>query len=392
MTNTLRNPFVIIGDIPEPYFCDRETETQRIIRTITNEGNIVLMSPRRMGKSRLVKHVFKQPQITEFYQTFYIDLLHTSSIREFAYTFGKTVFEQLKTRNEKLLQSLTLALKSVAGTFGFDPLTGLPTFTLEMGRIQSPEYTIHEILGWLENCDTPCVVCFDEFQRISKYPDNKQGQVEAMLRGVIQHLRNVNFIFAGSEQHLLSEMFFSSAKPFYNSADQLNLNPLNIDVYSDFVNSWMERYDKSIDIGALKFYYEKFEGTTFCLQKLMHEAFIDCETGSTCDKVLLDKTYANMLEESHENISKLLGSLTEQQKNVLYAIAREGKAERILSAAFIKKHALISSSSVQSAIKKLTEMELISVTGSTYHVSDIMIRLFITEDLDYSLPYSHANE
>lgn len=382
MTDALKNPFVIIGDIPEPYFCDRETETQRIIRTITNEGNIVLMSPRRMGKSRLVKHVFKQPEIAKHYQTFYIDLLHTSSIREFAYTFGKTVFDQLKSRSEKMLQSLTQALKSIAGTFGFDPMTGLPTFTLEMGRIQSPEYTIQEIMEWLEKCNTPCIVCFDEFQRINKYPDNKQGQVEAMLRSIIQHLRNVNFIFAGSEQHLLSEMFFSSAKPFYNSADQLNLNPLDIDVYSDFVKLWMDRYKKSIDIDALKFYYTKFEGTTYCLQKLMHEAFIDCGTGITCDRTLLDRTFANMLEEARENISKLLGTLTEQQKNALYAIAREGKAERVLSAAFIKRHALVSSSSMQSAIRKLTELELISVNGNTYSVSDIMIRLYITENLN----------
>jgi AAA+ ATPase superfamily predicted ATPase len=382
MQETLKNPFVIIGDIPEPYFCDREVETQQIIRTLTNEGNIVLMSPRRMGKSRLVKHVFKQPQISEHYQTFYIDLLHTSSMREFAYTFGKTVFDQLKSRSEKMLKSLTLALKSIAGTFGFDPLTGLPTFTLEMGRIQAPEYTLQEIMGWMESCDTPCIVCFDEFQRINKYPDNKQGQVEAMLRGVIQHLRNVNFIFAGSEQHLLSEMFFSSAKPFYNSADQLNLKPLEIDVYSDFVRSWMERYDKSIDNDALKFYYEKFEGTTYCLQKMMHEAFIDCESGSTCDKMLLDKTFTDMLEEAHENISKLLGTLTEPQKNALYAIAREGRAERVLSAAFIKRHALASSSSMQSSIRKLTEMELIAVNGNTYNVSDIMMRLYITNILD----------
>ena len=382
MQETLNNPFVIIGDIPEPYFCDREAETQQIIRTLTNEGNIVLMSPRRMGKSRLVKHVFKQPQIAEHYQTFYIDLLHTSSVREFAYTFGKTVFDQLKSRSEKMLQSLTLALKSIAGTFGFDPLTGLPTFTLEMGRIQAPEYTIQEIMRWLESCDTPCIVCFDEFQRVNKYPDNKQGQVEAMLRGVIQHLRNVNFIFAGSEQHLLSEMFFSSAKPFYNSADQLNLKPLDIDVYSDFVRSWMERYDKSIDIDALEFYYGKFEGTTYCLQKMMHEAFIDCESGGTCDRMLLDKTFHNMLEEAHENISKLLGTLTEQQKNALYAIAREGRAERVLSAAFIKKHALVSSSSMQSALKKLIEMELIAVNGNSYSLSDIMMRLYITDILD----------
>ena len=174
-------------------------------------------------------------------------------------------------------------------------------------------------------------------------------------------------------------MFFSSAKPFYNSADQLNLHPLDMNVYAEFVKSWMERYKKSIDTEALEYYYIKFEGTTYCLQKLMHEAFIDCDAGSTCSSALLDKTYANMLEEAHENISKLLGTLTEQQKNVLYAIAKEGKAERVLSASFIKKHVLVSSSSVQSALKKLTEMELITANGNTYSVSDIMIRLYITD-------------
>lgn len=377
MKDKLRNPFVTIGDIPEPYFCDRKKETERVIRTLTNEGNIVLMSPRRLGKSRLVKHVFKQPQIAEHFETFYIDLLHTSSIRELAYTFGKTVFDQLKTRNEKLLQSLVLSLKSIAGTFGFDPVTGLPTFTLEMGRIQNPEYTISEVFSWLEACETPCIVCFDEFQRINKYQDNKQGEVEALLRGTIQHLRNVNFIFSGSERHLLSEMFFSAAKPFYNSADQLNLKPLEFEVYYDFAQSWMQHYGKSLEREAFKHYYDTFEGTTYYLQKLLHEAFIDCEPGEVCDIVLLDSTFKTMQEEAEESISKLLGTLTEQQKCALYAIAREGKAEKVLSTAFIKKHAIASTSSMQSALKKLIDMELLTVMGNVYSVSDILVQLYI---------------
>lgn len=377
MKDKLNNPFVIIGDIPEPYFCDRNKETEQIIRSVTNEGNIVLMSPRRMGKSRLVKHVFKQQRIKEHYQTFYVDLLHTSSIKEFAYTFGKVVFDQLKTKNEKMLKSLVLALKSLAGTFGFDPMTGLPAFTLEMGRIQNPEYTIQEVFSWLESCNTPCVVCFDEFQRINNYQDNKHGEVEALLRGIIQHLRNVNFIFSGSERHLLSEMFFSAAKPFYNSADQLNLQPLQFDVYYEFAQSWMQHYNKTLDLEAFKYYYDKLDGTTYYLQKLLHEAFIDCNSGEVCDRELLDKTLGLMLEEAQENISKLLGMLTEQQKCALYAIAIEGRAEKVLGAAFIRKHAISSTSSMQSALKKLIEMEILTVNGNTYCVSDVMMRLCI---------------
>lgn len=84
-----------------------------------------------------------------------------------------------------------------------------------------------------------------------------------------------------------------------------------------------------------------------------------------------------MLEEAQENISKLLGNLTEHQKSALYAIAREGKAERVLSTAFIKKHAIASTSSMQSALKKLIEMELLTVTGNVYSVSDILVQLYI---------------
>lgn len=114
----------------------------------------------------------------------------------------------------------------------------------------------------------------------------------------------------------------------------------------------------------------------------MHEAFIDCEAGAVCDKTLLDKTYIRMLEEVHKSTSKLLGTLTEHQKNALCTIAREGKAERVLSADFIKRHALVSTSSMQSAIKKLIEMELISTHNNTYSLTDIMMCLYITEGMD----------
>lgn len=374
-----KNPFVIIGDIPEEYFCDRKEETARIIRTISNEGNLVLMSPRRMGKSKLVRHVFLHKEITEEYYTFYIDLLHTSGIRDFTYSFGRAVFEQLKSKSEKLLLSLVTTLKSLNGTFGFDPVSSLPTFTLEMGKIQSPEFTLSEIFSWLESCDRPCVVCFDEFQKISKYPENNDGAVEALIRGHIQHLSNAHFIFAGSEHHILSEMFCSQAKPFYNSSVQYSLKPIRLDAYLDFSEYWMEQHGKHLDREALSYYYGLFEGTTYLLQKLMHEAFIEISAGETCDRAMLDKCYDNMLEEVAENYANVLGSLTERQKDALFAIAREGNAERVMSSSFIKRHALASASAMQSAVKKLLENELITVKGGVYSLSDILFRLYIVE-------------
>lgn len=377
MQRKLRNPFVTIGDIPTEYFCDRQKETAYIMRTLINESNLVLMSPRRMGKSKLVQHVFKQAEINDNYYTFYIDLLHTTSLRELTFTFGKTVFDQLKTRSQKAALSLLQALRSLTGSFGFDSVTNLPTFTLEMGRIVQPEFTLQEIFDWLNQADKPCIVCFDEFQRITSYTDNREAQVEALLRGHIQHLSNVRFIFSGSERHLLDEMFYSKAKPFYNSANQLSLAAIDPEVYQEFATKWFEAYGKSIHTDAIRHYYETFEGTTFYLQKLMHEAFIDCQPGDVCDDALLATTLENMLEEQHETYMKLLGTLSERQKEALYAIAREGRASKIMSAAFLKKYALASSSIMQTAVKRLVESEIITQMNGEYYVSDILFKIFL---------------
>ncbi|MDO4497392.1 MAG: ATP-binding protein [Bacteroidales bacterium] len=377
MTTALKNPFVVIGDIPTEYFCDRVAETRQLVKTITNEGNVVLISPRRMGKSRLVKHCYKQSEIEGQYYLFYIDLLHTSSLRELTYTFGLEVFNTMKSQSQKAALSLVQALKSLAGTFGFDALSGMPTFTVEVGRLSAPDFTLSEIFSWLEQADKPCLICFDEFQQVSNYPENKNGEIEAMLRGHIQHMRNANFIFSGSERHLLLEMFASKARPFYNSANIMTLDPIAPDVYCDFAQHWFKAYKKDLDTQELHRYYEVLEGSTYYLQKLMHEAFINCEPGETCGKDLLEHTLNEMIEESNESFRKQLGSLTERQKEVLSAIAREGRAQKVLSTAFIKKHALASTSVVQSALKRMMEFGLITQTAGSYSLTDPLHRLIM---------------
>ena len=377
MTKKLRNPFVLVGDIPAEYFCDRVEETKKIIRTISNESNIVLMSPRRIGKSRLVRHCFIQPEIADNYYTFYIDLLHTSSIRELTYTFGLTVFNTLKSRSQKAALSLMQTLKSMAGTFGFDAVSGMPTFTLEVGRVATPVFTLAEIFEWLNKADKPCLVCFDEFQQVYYYPENKHGEVEALLRGHIQNIRGTNFVFSGSERHMLLEMFTDQAKPFYNSADIMSLNPIDPEIYCDFACRWFREYGKNLERSAIRRYYDILEGATYYLQKLMHEAFINCENGETCGNDMLMFTLDSIIEEASDGFRKRLGSLTERQKEALNAIAREGRAEKVLSIAFIKKYALASTSVMQSSLKRLLEEGLISQSGNTYYLTDVLHRLIL---------------
>lgn len=376
------NPFVIIGSIPPELFCDRREESARIVRTLTNQGNMLLMSSRRMGKSGLVKYCFELPVIRDNYYTFYVDILHTASLREMVCTFGQQVFDTLKGRGEKTLRTLVQTLKSLAGSFGYDPLTGSPTFQLEMGRLSQPEYTLKEIFDWLEHADKPCIVAFDEFQQIANYPENN---IEALLRGYIQYLSNVNFIYSGSERHLLAEMFLSSARPFYNSTQQLVLEPIITSEYVPFVCHWFREFGKEIQEADVLAMYQQLEGNTFCMQKLFHEAFINTAVGEICSLSLLNQTLEDIISEEGRAYSKMLSRVPERQKELLYAIAKEGHAQRILGGDFIRRHALASASAVQAASKKLIELGFITVEDNVYSVQDMFLRFYLLRLIGRSL-------
>ena len=150
----MENPFIITGNIPEKYFCDRREESKKVIRTLSNGGDLCMISPRRMGKSKLVRFCYDKPEIADNYYTFYIDILHTSSLREFTYLFGQKVFETLNTKSRKAFMALVQGLRSINAKFGFDPITATPTFSLELGDISHPEFTLAEIfLLWKRRTD-----------------------------------------------------------------------------------------------------------------------------------------------------------------------------------------------------------------------------------------------
>ena len=203
------NPFVLSPAIPDEFFCDRQSESASLIKSIINQENVVLISPRRVGKTGLIYHCFNQPEIRDNYLTVSIDILHTTSFQEFIKELGAAVFNTVAKRSEKLTKLFVTTLRSLSGSFGIDSMTYMPTFDVKLGQINTPEYTLEEIFNYLEKADKPCIVAIDEFQQVTKYPE---GNIEALLRGRIQKLVNTHFIFAGSERRLMNEMFFSDKR------------------------------------------------------------------------------------------------------------------------------------------------------------------------------------
>jgi AAA+ ATPase superfamily predicted ATPase len=368
------NPFIVTGKIEPEYFCDRVKESAKLIKSITNGNNLVIISPRRMGKTGLINFCYEKPEIKEEYYTFFIDILHTSSLRELTYQLGKEVFDSLLPRSKKMANMLAQTIKSISGKFGFDPITNSPTFNVQLGDIERPEYTLEEIFKCLESADKPCVVAIDEFQQISKYPEKN---VEALLRKHIQKIENCNFIFSGSERHIMQEMFTSAAKPFYNSADILELNAIDRDIYTDFVVSHFANADKRIDAEIVHRVYSLFNGHTFYMQKTFNEVFADTQPGDIISIENARNAVGNMMDANDTIFREILSNIPERQKEVLYAIAHDGEVAQITSAKFIKHHKLQSASSVQAATKKLLERDMVTVINKVYSVTDKLFGLWI---------------
>lgn len=376
--STMENPFYITGIIPEEYFCDRDKETRWIIRTLQNKAHILLTSPRRMGKTQLIRHVFEQPSVKDNYYTFYTDIYATTSLHELVLFLSKEIYSQLVPKGKVALDRFLSGLKSLTGSLGYDPITGKPTFDIKLGDIHTPELTLQEIFGYLENADKPCIFAIDEFQQIANYPEKN---VEAILRTHIQKLNNCLFIYAGSNRHILENMFNSAAKPFYNSAEQTYLDSIPKDIYMEFAAEQFNKSGRKIDLSAISLAYDLYEGHTYYVHNVLHNAFAYLDTEKPIEESDILKTIDDILEDRGHIFASMMNQLNYQQKETLIAIAKEGKASGVTSVAFVKKHSLKSPSSVQYAISILLEKQLITFDNDNrnkiYSVSDRFLQKWI---------------
>ena len=363
----INNPFIVGRYLNDRYFCDREAETDFLRKQIINGRNVALISPRRMGKSGLIQHFFNQADIKEHYHVFFVDIYATTSLAEFVYTLSKEIYDQLKPQatvwKEKFFQIIT----SLRIGFKLDAMTGTPTFDLGLGDIQTPQSTLDEIFAYISEADKPCIIGIDEFQQIGEYAEKN---VEALLRTKIQQCQRAQFIFAGSKRHIMSNMFNSPSKPFYQSTINMGLEPIPINTYTEFATKLFKDYNKDIDRDVIQTIWKQYDGYTWFVQMMMNELFALTPQKETCHSNMIAEAQHNVILSQENSYKDLLAKLPPRQKTVLQAIAKERTAHNINSTKFIKKYNLSSASSVQAAVKLLLKNDFITQTDNVYQVYD----------------------
>lgn len=369
----VNNPFILYGYESEKYFCDRKTETQELKRLVTNGNHVALIAPRRIGKTGLIENLFHQKDIQRDYYTFLIDIYATKNIEELIMAMGASMLSSLRPKGAKVIQKFVDILSSLRTGISFDAM-GNPSWNVEVGDIRLPRTTLDEIFEYIDTADKPCIIAIDEFQTVSCYND---GKIEALLRTYIQHCRNAQFIFSGSQRTMMGEMFLSPSRPFYQSTSMMNIGCIPLDKYSVFAQKLFKEANKGISAETIAKVYQRFEGVTWYVQRVLNELFSLTPQHGTCDEDMLDIAIKNILRANEFTYQSLLFQLPIKQKELLMAIAKDGKAQNLTSSAFVKKYRLTSSSSVQSAIKGLLEKNFATSNLGVYEVYDKFFGLWL---------------
>ena len=370
------NPFVTTGYAGADYFCDREKETQDIIRYLINGNNVALISPRRYGKSDLLRHCFSQKAISDNYYTFIVDIYSTKTVAEMVGKLGSAILETLKPRGKKAWEKFLAILSSVRSGISFD-MNGQPSWTISVGDIYSPTATLDEIFTYLQNADRPCLVVIDEFQQITKYGD---PNIEAEIRTRVQYCSNAHFVFSGSRRQLMGAIFTSPARPFYQSVTLYHLNRLPLDKYTEFCVAHFRKRGKNLEDAVVTRLYNQFDGVTYYMQRVMNELFSRTAVGDKCVETDVSKAVDEIIAVSSIIYEDLMYQLPEKQSRVLIAVAKDGNAENVTGGKFIKRHGLTSPNSVKSAIPALIDKGLLTQDKGVYKVYDLYFALWLVKN------------
>lgn len=360
------NPFVLSVYAGPRHFCDRVQESGKMISAIKNRRNLTLISHRRMGKSGLIKHVFSQLRNEKGLILFYIDIMDTSDLAGFIDLMAKEIIGKVDNRSMRLIKKFGDIVKSLRPKISIDPLTGNPEIEISVQHNVPPEQSLSEIFSYLQKQDKQVIIALDEFQQITTYPEKN---VEALLRKNIQQLSNTNFIFSGSQKHLLLSMFSDYGRPFYQSSELLNLGKIDKETYKMFILTGFKKGKRNIEQASLELIMKYTQIHTFYVQYLCNKLY-GLPFKNISSQIVSD-TLLNILEENeviYYNYKKLL---TRLQFRFLEAVAKEGGVSKPTSKDFIGKYGLGTPSSVKTALTALVQKEMIFRDEKMIKVYDV---------------------
>lgn len=370
-------PFIYGMSVEGENFTDREVETKRLKLNFENGINSILISPRRMGKTSLVKKVMgmiDDPNI----KVIYMDIYKCRTEFDFFERFASSIIQATATKVDHMMKNAKKYITSITPKISFSPDLNAE-FTLSLG-IDKQRNSADEILNLPEKIATErgihIVVCIDEFQQIGEMPNSLS--IQRTMRSVWQHQQNVSYCLFGSKLHLMSNLFYSRKMPFYQFGDMFFLKRIPTDKWVPFIVSRFKHAGKEISDELATKICVTTENYSSYVQQLAWNVL------AASDKIVSEESFIEGLKDTLAQVIPLFveqtANLTTYQLNLLRAIVNDIHRD------FSKKETtsiydLGTRSNVPKIIKALTERELIETNENGIFIADPLFKLWFKREM-----------
>ena len=301
-------------------FIGRERETKRLLDNFKGGINVILMSPRRLGKTSLVKHVCNKLDDKDII-TVYLDIFGCKSEYDFYNKLATEVLKQTASKHELWFEEAKEFLYRLTPKISFSPEPN-SDFSISLG-ITPKTHTPEEVLQMAETIAIKrkkrIVICIDEFQQIGEMSNSKQ--IQARLRTVWQHQKHVSYCLFGSKHHLMSTIFLHRSMPFFQFGDTISLNKIATEDWVEYIVSHFADGKRTISHALAEEICKFTENYSAYVQQLAWLVFTLKEEGETVTEDDVRQAENDLLATNNILFMQMIEPLSEFQLNFLRAIA-----------------------------------------------------------------------
>lgn len=371
-----KKPFIFGVATSGENFTDREAETARLISNFTHGVNMVLISPRRWGKTSLVKKVCRLAQ-SEKLRIVYLDIFSCRTDNDFYDAFASAVLKQTSSKFEELMENAKLFLSRISPKFtiGSDPMTDF-SMSLELNPKSND---IDEILQLPEKIAQKkglrIVICIDEFQQIAEFKDSKTFQKR--LRSVWQLQQSVSYCLFGSKKHLMNELFEKKSLPFYKFGDSIYLPKIGTADWVSYICERFESTGKHISKELAERVCLAVDNHSSYVQQLAWLLWIQTQTEAT-EQNFID-AHKDLIDQNSPLFEKQTENLSAYQMNFLRALV-DGINSEFTSQEVLQKYRFGSSANVSAIKRALIKKEIIETDNKQVQLADPVMKLWLKQE------------
>jgi len=375
--DTTESPFIFGRKAVGNSFTDREKETARLVSNFKNRVNTVLISPRRWGKSSLVK---KAGDISdsEMLKVIYIDAFSLRDATEFYTVLATEVIKGTSTTIETWVEHVKRFFSRLSPRFSFGP-DPLNSFELSF-EMESVEKNYQEILDLPEKIATDkgirLVICIDEFQDTSNF--NESALFHKRLRTAWQNHQSVTYCIYGSKQHMMSALFEKQSMPFYKFGENIHLNKITIADWVLFITQKFSQTGKLIDESLAYKIAATVKCHSYYVQQLSH--LVWQRTTGRADDIIFSAAVDDLLAQNDMLYQRETELLSETQFNFMKALA-SGTESGFSNSDIIKKYKLGSSANISKIKKALVNKEMIELRGKSAEFLDPAYEIWFNREI-----------